>query len=101
MRARVRRDIPAALRIGSSSTSRIEEGIIQSFIQCLKDPLFSGQGKKSRMILRASVFAGCYHQQYLTKNPDGYCGLKGGSTSSGRRVSTRAPSRVTAMVCSN
>ena len=24
-----------------------------------------------------SFYAGEYHQQYLAKNPDGYCGLKG------------------------
>jgi len=39
----------------------------------------AGKGEISTEILDAPTFyyAEDYHQQYLAKNPDGYCGLKG------------------------
>ena len=43
------------------------------------DAARGGKGEITTEILDAPVFyyAEDYHQQYLAKNPDGYCGLKG------------------------
>lgn len=50
--------------------------IIRSFLQVLTD---EGFGEITTEITEAKPFyyAEDYHQQYLSKNPDGYCGLGG------------------------
>lgn len=60
----------------SSSQKELAEASLDAYQQALKG---AGYGKISTEILDAPEFyyAEAYHQQYLAKNPNGYCGIGG------------------------
>ncbi|MBW4577644.1 MAG: peptide-methionine (S)-S-oxide reductase MsrA [Aphanothece sp. CMT-3BRIN-NPC111] len=60
----------------SSSQKELAEASLEAYQQALKG---AGYGKISTEILDAPEFyyAEAYHQQYLAKNPNGYCGIGG------------------------
>jgi peptide-methionine (S)-S-oxide reductase len=60
----------------SDEQREIAESSRARFQECLRE---SGYGRITTEIARAGEFyyAEPYHQQYLAKNPNGYCGLGG------------------------
>jgi peptide-methionine (S)-S-oxide reductase len=73
-------DVGTQYRSGIYTTTDAQQGAAlaskESFAQALKS---AGHGEISTEILPAGEFyyAEDYHQQYLAKNPSGYCGLGG------------------------
>jgi peptide-methionine (S)-S-oxide reductase len=84
-------DIGAQYRSGiytfGSEQAALAENSRESFQQALRQ---AGLGQISTEILPAPVFyyAEDYHQQYLAKNPGGYCGLGGTGVSCPMGLST-------------
>ena len=70
----------SGIYVYSESQKQLAEASREAYQQALND---AGYGKITTEILDAPEFyyAEAYHQQYLAKNPNGYCGLGGTNVS--------------------
>jgi peptide-methionine (S)-S-oxide reductase len=73
-------DVGTQYRSGIYATTPAQKKIAEASRDAFQAALSkAGHGKITTEVLDAPVFyyAEAYHQQYLAKNPDGYCGLSG------------------------